>query len=147
MDWTIGLLHGLLAWPIFVAVGVFVFVVVGSLQVLVLPFDRERRFGAVWGQRVWGRLVYWTQPLWRLHLHGFEQVQPGAYVIVSNHASMMDIPTLMHLPVPLRIVGRRSLFRIPLLGWFMALSRPDRSHSAVAEMGEPASSLAAAPAV
>ncbi len=135
MDRFLGLLHGLFAWPLFLASGLAVFVVVGVGQLLLLPFDRNRDFGARWGQRVWGRVVYGVQPLWHLHWQGVEQVGAGPYVVVSNHASMMDIPSLLNLPLSLRIVARRSLFHLPFLGWFMGLSRQipmDSEHPAQA---------------
>ncbi len=41
-----------------------------------------------------------------------------AYVFLSNHQSLFDIPVLLAtLPVPARFLAKRELFRIPLFGW------------------------------
>jgi 1-acyl-sn-glycerol-3-phosphate acyltransferase len=43
----------------------------------------------------------------------------GGYVLAPSHRSMMDIPLAAWLTArPLRYMGKASLFRIPVLGWF-----------------------------
>lgn len=57
-----------------------------------------------------------------------------SYVFLSNHQSLFDIPLLLAtVPVPVRMMAKRSLFRIPLFGWsllaggFIPIDRGDRS--------------------
>jgi 1-acyl-sn-glycerol-3-phosphate acyltransferase len=64
----------------------------------------------------------------------------GSYVVISNHSSHFDGPTLiLSLPHPLYFVIKRELARIPLWGWavvrlgFIAVDR-DRSERARAQM-------------
>jgi 1-acyl-sn-glycerol-3-phosphate acyltransferase len=46
------------------------------------------------------------------------------YVFMSNHLSTVDIwATLVALPVPVRMIAKKQLARIPLLGWAMAAGR------------------------
>ncbi len=43
------------------------------------------------------------------------------YVFMANHESMMDIPALiLTLPGETRLLAKKSLFRIPFLGWGLA---------------------------
>lgn len=52
---------------------------------------------------------------------GLENIQPGqAYIVVANHQSHMDIPVLVNsLPLELRIISKKELFKIPFFGWGM----------------------------
>lgn len=45
------------------------------------------------------------------------------YIFLSNHVSNLDPPILMPLlPLPIAVVLKRSLMRIPVLGWAMRLA-------------------------
>ena len=63
------------------------------------------------------------------------ELDPGkSYVFLANHQSLFDIPVLIATsPGQLRMVAKRSLFRIPLFGWglraggFVPVDRADRS--------------------
>ncbi|GIV50146.1 MAG: 1-acyl-sn-glycerol-3-phosphate acyltransferase [Candidatus Kapaibacterium sp.] len=47
----------------------------------------------------------------------------GRYVFVANHASLFDIPVLLVAsPLPVRIVYKRELERVPFLGWALRSS-------------------------
>ncbi len=53
----------------------------------------------------------------RLEVRGAEHVGRGPYVVVANHISVLDILVHFHgIPVPVRFLAKRELFRIPLLG-------------------------------
>ena len=70
------------------------------------------------------RVVRWWAAVWlraagaRVVVDGLEHVEPAAaYVVVSNHQSNLDpMAQLRALPLPLRVLAMRELFRIPLLG-------------------------------
>ncbi len=58
----------------------------------------------------------------------------GNYVLLANHQSMFDIPALLTtVPGPVRMLAKRSLFRIPFFGWglrsagFVPVDREDGS--------------------
>lgn len=89
------------------------------LQLLAAPWDPDRRVAARAARAVWGIGLFRTQPFWRLTITGAESVGPGPWIVVANHQSMLDIPLLMHLPVPVRVVARPGVFRMPVFG-FMA---------------------------
>lgn len=45
----------------------------------------------------------------------------GNYVLLANHQSMFDIPALLStVPGPVRMMAKRSLFRLPFFGWGLA---------------------------
>ncbi|HEX5760843.1 MAG TPA: lysophospholipid acyltransferase family protein, partial [Thermoanaerobaculia bacterium] len=58
----------------------------------------------------------------------------GRYVFLANHQSLFDIPLILATtPGQLRMMAKRSLFKIPLFGWairaggFIPIDREDRS--------------------
>lgn len=109
-------------WPWFllvsavtIAVGVFVGTVTG-------PLDRARR-RVLWVHHwIWGRSLFTFGPLWTVRRQ-IPPIGPGPYVVVSNHASLIDIPLNLGLPLPIRVSARPGLFGVPVMGWYMRYSR------------------------
>ena len=70
------------------------------------------------------RIVRWWAAAWlraagaRVAVQGLEHVSPAAaYVVVSNHQSNLDpMVHLQALPLSLRVLAKREMFRIWLLG-------------------------------
>jgi 1-acyl-sn-glycerol-3-phosphate acyltransferase len=71
----------------------------------------------------------------RVEVHREAPLDPGAsYIFLSNHQSLFDIPVLLStVPGQVRMMAKRSLFRIPVFGWalsaggFIPVDRGDRS--------------------
>lgn len=95
-------------------------VVFGSLGIVAVPFDRDGRWIRAIG-RGWGTVVLRSAGV-HLDVRGDEHLDPDeTYVLVSNHHSLFDIPALLAgIPLPLRMLAKASLFRIPFLGWYMS---------------------------
>lgn len=100
-----------------------------------------------WCARTWCKMIARTVGA-RVRVHGAEHIQPGvSYVFLSSHQSYMDIPAMLgYLPAQLRIAAKKSLFRIPFMGWHLTRAGHipiDRSstHNAVASMQRAASYL------
>jgi 1-acyl-sn-glycerol-3-phosphate acyltransferase len=57
----------------------------------------------------------------RLQVHGIEKLDPNkSYVLVVNHASYMDTPTILgSIPLQFRFFAKQGLFQIPFLGWHL----------------------------
>lgn len=92
-----------------------------------------------------GRLVLAIARLWSRSLQLFAGVRVTAhfeapldprqsYVYLANHQSYFDIPALLPaIPSQVRFAAKRSLFKIPIFGWsiavggFIPIDREDRS--------------------
>ena len=92
------------------------------LAALTLPFDRRR---LVTGRcfRLVGVTAAHLTPFWRFGVHGTppRRIAPRT-VVVSNHESQADPFLISHLPWEMKWLGKASLFRIPVVGWSMALA-------------------------
>ena len=114
------------------------FLVIGSLILSTLaalvswiPPRGNWTFGVA---RIWGRCVLKASAV-RIQTHYDPALEPGrSYVFLANHQSLFDIPLLLTTcPGQVRMMAKRSLFRIPIFGWGMAaggfipIDRGDRS--------------------
>jgi 1-acyl-sn-glycerol-3-phosphate acyltransferase len=83
--------------------------------------DRSgRRSHAV--ARSWSRLVLRVLGV-RVVLHGAGHRPDGPAVYAANHGSALDIPILFDaLPAPFRIVHKRSLYLMPIVGLYLRLA-------------------------
>lgn len=72
----------------------------------------------------WASLYTWFNPAWRVTVTGRELVdRKEAYVIVSNHQSLVDILTLFRLFIHFKWVSKIENFHVPIIGWNMSLNR------------------------
>jgi 1-acyl-sn-glycerol-3-phosphate acyltransferase len=72
----------------------------------------------------WASLYTWLNPAWPVHVEGREHIRPGvAYVLVSNHQSLVDILVLFRLFKHFKWVSKIENFRVPLIGWNMSMNR------------------------
>lgn len=122
-----------LAYWLFVAFAAFaMFPVALATWLVTLPFDRRKVIlHAV--TNFWAALYTWGNPLWTVEVRGRERVVPGqTFVMVANHASLVDIFVLHRLFVHFKWVSKIENFRLPLIGWnmtlngYVALRRGDR---------------------
>jgi 1-acyl-sn-glycerol-3-phosphate acyltransferase len=95
-------------------------VLVWALTVL---FDRRlvllHRFTCFWAS-----LYTWFNPAWRVRVEGREKIRRDvAYVMVANHQSLLDILVLFRLFTHYKWVSKVENFRVPCIGWNMALNR------------------------
>jgi 1-acyl-sn-glycerol-3-phosphate acyltransferase len=95
--------------------------------------SRTRRVGGAWSRLLLRILRV------RVRVSGLEHAVAGPAVYAANHASALDILVVFgHLPVDFRIVYKRSLSVVPLLGWAIWLGGHvpiDRSHPFRARRG------------
>jgi 1-acyl-sn-glycerol-3-phosphate acyltransferase len=62
-------------------------------------------------------------PLWKFRCIGAMPADPRRpYVVVSNHESFVDILLISHLPWEMKWLSKAELFRLPVMGWLMALA-------------------------
>lgn len=70
----------------------------------------------------------------QVDIRGADQVDPGtSYVVVANHRSNIDVMVCFTaLPIPIRYLAKRELFRVPLLAQAMraiGIVEVDRQHA------------------
>jgi 1-acyl-sn-glycerol-3-phosphate acyltransferase len=72
--------------------------------------------------RAWSR-VWLTTSGTRLEVEGGDNIDPGrSYVVVANHLSALDIMAcLLAVPLPIRFLAKKELFRVPVLAQGMRL--------------------------
>jgi 1-acyl-sn-glycerol-3-phosphate acyltransferase len=111
-------LRTLAVWLLGLPVTIALFILV----LLTLPFERQGRTVHSIGA-FWSRVVLALSGV-RVDVRGAENIPSGRPVIfVSNHQGAFDIPALQaFLPVQFRWVAKKSLFRIPVIGWSMSLA-------------------------
>jgi len=73
--------------------------------------------------RRWSRDNLWLSRV-RVEIEGLEHVDPRRpQLYVANHSGLHDILSLAaHFPVQFRWIAKKSLFRIPFMGWHMRRS-------------------------
>lgn len=111
-------------------VAVLLTVAYASLACLAALVDRSgrttRAIGGAWSRALLRLLRV------RVVARGLENAVEGPAVYAANHASTLDIFILFgHLPVDFRIVYKKSVSWIPLVGWAIRLGGHvpiDRSH-------------------
>lgn len=135
-------LHSAVAIPLIY----FYTFVMGSISLMLSLYDPRGR-KQHWCARMWCRMIARTAGA-RVRVHGAEHMRPGtSYVFLSSHQSYMDIPAMLgYLPAQLRIAAKKSLFRIPFMGWHLTRAGHipiDRSstQNAIASMQRAASYL------
>ncbi|HEY1250987.1 MAG TPA: lysophospholipid acyltransferase family protein [Thermoanaerobaculia bacterium] len=124
------LLRSLAAWTAIVVSTIL-------FAILAIPLS-QLPGGGKWFQRCskgWSALILGAAGVRFRVLHPERMRGDGPYVIASNHESFFDIPVLFAaLPMPVRFLAKRNLFRLPFLGWAMAaagfvpVDRADHSH-------------------
>jgi 1-acyl-sn-glycerol-3-phosphate acyltransferase len=110
-------------WIFLVLSSLLLFPVAVLIWALTAPFDRRlvllHRFTCFWAS-----LYTWFNPAWRVTVHGREKIDPRVtYVMVANHLSLLDILVLFRLFAHFKWVSKIENFRIPCIGWNMALNR------------------------
>jgi 1-acyl-sn-glycerol-3-phosphate acyltransferase len=92
------------------------------LRGLSAPFDRERKLLHLYTS-AWAYHYVKLLPLWKTHFEGVDHIQSGrTYVMVANHQSLGDILVLFGLFRHFKWVSKREIFKVPFIGWNMAMN-------------------------
>ena len=84
-------------------------------------FDKGRRVVHELS-RILVRTFFAIPPRWRQRVEGLEHVdRKKSYVIVLNHNTVIDIPTLYYIPLNFRWVSKREVFKTPFFGQYLIL--------------------------
>ena len=89
--------------------------------------------------RGWARTILFFSGIPVRVLHPERLASGRGFVVAANHESFADILVLLSsLPLPVRFLAKRSIFRVPVLGWsigaagFVPVDRGDRGRGATA---------------
>ena len=109
-------------WAFLVLSSLALFPIALAIWALTALFDRRgvvlHRFTCFWAS-----LYTWLNPAWPVTVQGREHIRPDvAYVMVSNHQSLVDILVLFRLFRHFKWVSKIENFRVPLIGWNMRLN-------------------------
>ncbi len=110
-------------WIFWGVSSIVMFFVAAAISILTAPFDRSQR---VLHQFTcfWASLYSWINPCWKVAIEGKERIRRNvAYVMVANHASLLDILVMFRLFVHFKWVSKVEAFKVPFIGWNMWLNR------------------------
>jgi len=87
-------------------------------------FDRTKaRVHTGYWFRALGRAMTRVNSFWKIDISGSRTLpEDRAYVVVSNHQSLADIPIISSAKWEMKWVAKKELFRIPFVGWMMRLA-------------------------
>lgn len=112
------LIRTLFVWLIGLPVTIFIFILV----IISLAFDRSgnsiHSIGALWS-----RILLFLSGV-TVEIKGAENLfQDRPQILASNHRGAFDILALQgFIPIQFRWVAKKSLFKIPIIGWSMSLA-------------------------
>ena len=124
-------LRPLILWPVIGALTVFF-----GIPAIFAAFVPPRGDWFTSFARGWARSILAVAGIRVRVLHP-ERLRPDtSFVVIANHESFADILVLLAiLPMQVRFLAKRSIFRVPVLGWgiaaagFVPVDRGDRSRS------------------
>ena len=109
------------AWMMTAFAAILSFILQVLATILTMGFDRKRMLsGRIF--RLAAVVSAKLNPLWQFSVFGKAPRKIGAAVVISNHCSHSDAFLISHLPWEMKWLGKRSLFKIPIVGWSMWLS-------------------------
>lgn len=84
--------------------------------------DKNRRVPGRFYRRI-AKTAATTSPVWNFKiLEPVPAYRPGNTVVVSNHQSQADPFLISHLPWEMKWLAKRDVFKVPFIGWSVALA-------------------------
>ena len=110
--WIFGITFTLIFFPVSLVI-----------WVLLYPFDQERII-THWCLVIQGCLLTKLIPIWKINVEGREKARrKTAYVIISNHQSILDILIMNCLRLKFRWISKIENYKVPVLGWYMRMAK------------------------
>jgi len=89
--------------------------------VVFFVFDKQRKIAhaqCFW----WANAILGLNSYWEIDVAGLENIDyDKTYVMAANHQSLADIVVIYKTRMQFKWVAKESLFKVPFLGWSMAL--------------------------
>jgi 1-acyl-sn-glycerol-3-phosphate acyltransferase len=118
-------------------IGIILATVLFGLPAIVAAYIPPRGDWFLHFARGWARTILFFSGIPVRVLHRERLLGGRGWIVVSNHESYADILVLLSsLPLPVRLLAKRSVFRVPVLGWsiraagFVPVDRGVRSRGA-----------------
>jgi 1-acyl-sn-glycerol-3-phosphate acyltransferase len=109
-------------WTLWVLIVLLGFPIICVVFALTAPFD-PGRYAVGRTFRVLGSMGARLNPWWHFRTTGVPIADPRhPYVAVSNHESYADIFLICYLPWEMKWMAKKTIFRIPLMGWIMRMA-------------------------
>lgn len=110
-------------WLLILVTCPLLFVGAFVVWLVTVPFDRRLRALHLYAC-AWASLYTYVFPYWTTTVRNRERLRNDtAYVVVSNHQSLLDILVLFRLYRHFKWVSKEEIFRVPFIGWNMTLNR------------------------
>jgi len=92
------------------------------LFIVTAPFDRKRVI-MHYHSGLWCALALAISPLWKIKITGREHLDRSkAHVVIINHQSLIDVLIAFRLFYPVKMIGKKILAWVPIVGWNLYLS-------------------------
>lgn len=115
-------LFSIVLWIYWTVCIVAFLLIVTLLFLLTFPFDRFRQIPnkAVKGLAF---VMMRANPCWHFDIQGASGDKINRpTIVVANHQSFLDMPLAYMLPWNMKWLAKKSLLRIPLLGWIISMT-------------------------
>ena len=115
-------LKSIIVWLIGVVFLTLFFPLTFVIWLLTLPFDRNRAI-THWILNWQSWILIWLMPIWKVRIEGRGKVVKGtAYVIISNHQSILDILLINCLRYRFKWISKIENMKVLILGWYLRMA-------------------------
>lgn len=113
----------IIIWVVGSLLTIILYLAMAFFTIILYPFDKKRK--VVHSQCFWwSDLVIALNPYWKLTVSGLENIDKRrTYVIIANHQSLADIVLAYQTKMQFKWVAKKSLFKLPFVGWSMHLAK------------------------
>lgn len=110
-------------WALIILTSPLFFLIAVLIWLVTVPFDRRLRLLHLYSC-AWASFYTYVFPYWFVSVRNRDRLRNDqAYVVVSNHQSLLDILVLFRLYRHFKWVSKAEIFRLPFIGWNMSLNR------------------------
>ena len=89
--------------------------------ILTFPFDKRRRIIYYIGS-AFCQFSLFISPIFKVRVTGRENIDRSkSHMVVMNHQSLLDILLSFILYYPCKMIAKKSLARVPFLGWELVI--------------------------